>query len=212
MAEAQTFPGSGGWGDSPGGGGTGGPGYGGPDSSPPPVPGAPPPSGGGGGGGGYGGGGYTPGSWDRTLSWDVPYLAAFNAPKFKAPDAQSLFNDPGYAARLGAGRDALEKSAAAKGVLRTGGTLRDLVSYNQNFAAQEYGNAFQRALAEYGANYNAAKDAYAPTMAMWKEQAMASRLAAMESYNAAYNAWSLGEHNKRQAASETNADRNNPPA
>jgi hypothetical protein len=124
----------------------------------------------------------------------------FNAPRFAAPDMNAMMRDPGFAARLAGGRDALEKSAAARGVLRTGGTLRDLVNYNQNFAAQEYSNVFQRALAEYGANYNAAKDSYAPRMAQWKEEALAARLSAMDTYDKSYNAWALGQHNAAQAA------------
>jgi hypothetical protein len=52
--------------------------------------------------------------------------------------------DPGYEFRLGEGAKALERSAAAKGQLFSGGTLKDLTQYNQNFASNEFGNAYNR--------------------------------------------------------------------
>lgn len=68
--------------------------------------------------------------------------------RFQAPDPANLQADPGYQFRLGAGQQALERSAAARGVLRTGGTLKDILQYGQNFGSQEYGNAFNRAMQE----------------------------------------------------------------
>lgn len=86
----------------------------------------------------------------------------FNAPDpFAPPSAQSVLdNDPGYGFRLGQGRQALEQSAAARGVLNTGGTLQDLVDYGQSFASNEYSNAYQRALGTYQQNFNDALNSY----------------------------------------------------
>src|SRR5262245_16484817 len=46
---------------------------------------------------------------------------------------------PGFQFRLGEGLKALERSAAARGTLLTGGTLKGLEKYAQNFASNEYG-------------------------------------------------------------------------
>lgn len=53
-------------------------------------------------------------------------------------------DDPSYKWRLEQGMDALQKSAAARGTLLTGGTLKDLTNYAQGAASQEYGAAFGR--------------------------------------------------------------------
>ena len=53
-------------------------------------------------------------------------------------------DDPSYKFRLQEGMDALQKSAAARGTLLTGGTLKDLTNYAQGAASQEYGAAFGR--------------------------------------------------------------------
>ncbi len=52
--------------------------------------------------------------------------------------------DPGYAFRLNEGTQALERSAAARGGLLSGGTLKDLTAYSQGMASQEYNNAYNR--------------------------------------------------------------------
>lgn len=92
----------------------------------------------------------------------------FVAPEFQAPTWQSLQEDPGYQFRLNAGQGALERSAAARGVLRTGGTLKDILEYGQNFAGQEYENAYNRALGAYDRKFQAAQAAYAPRFAQWQ--------------------------------------------
>lgn len=52
--------------------------------------------------------------------------------------------DPGYAFRLAEGQKALERSAAARGGLLSGGTLAATQRYGQDMASQEYQNAFNR--------------------------------------------------------------------
>lgn len=86
----------------------------------------------------------------------------FNAPDpFAPPSAQSVLdNDPGYGFRLGQGTQALEQSAAARGVLNTGGTLQDLVNYGQSYASGEYKNAYERALGTYDENYRNSLNSY----------------------------------------------------
>jgi hypothetical protein len=56
--------------------------------------------------------------------------------------------DPGYAFRMSEGMKALERSAAARGGLLSGATLRGTQRYGQDLASQEYQNAFNRYQAE----------------------------------------------------------------
>jgi hypothetical protein len=66
--------------------------------------------------------------------------AEFTPEKFKT--------DPGYAFRMSEGMKALERSAAARGGLLSGATLRGTQRYGQDLASQEYQNAFNRYQAE----------------------------------------------------------------
>lgn len=120
-----------------------------------------PKRGGGGGGGGDGGsGGLGP-------AFGFKPVPKFDAPAFVRPDAQSILGAPGFQARLQAGEGALQRSAASKGLLRSGGTFKDLIEYGQNFASNEYNNNFNQALQTHQANYQIAKDKYAPLLAEW---------------------------------------------
>jgi hypothetical protein len=73
---------------------------------------------------------------------------------FQAPGSLTESNDPGYAARMKLGAEAIQRSAAAHGTLLTGGTLKDLAAYGQTFGSQEYSNVYNRALGEYTNAYN----------------------------------------------------------
>ena len=145
------------------------------------------------GGGGGGTGGTTTNDWggmnDVPVAPDYSFMTdapAFNAPgfsyeRFTAPGAEDVLADPGYQFRMNQGAQALQQSAAARGVLRTGGTMKDILGYGQSLASQEYGNVYARkateyqgnfnnALSAYQQNYNAAKDAYAPQNQTWSTQ------------------------------------------
>lgn len=52
--------------------------------------------------------------------------------------------DPGYDFRLSEGMKALEHSAAARGSLSSGATMKAISKYGQNVAADEYQNAYNR--------------------------------------------------------------------
>jgi hypothetical protein len=56
--------------------------------------------------------------------------------------------DPGYSFRLSEGQKALERSAAARGNLLSGGTGKALTRFGQEMGSQEYQNAFNRYQAE----------------------------------------------------------------
>jgi len=57
---------------------------------------------------------------------------------------QDFQQDPGYAFRQAEGQKALERSAAARGGLLSGGTLKGIQRFGQDLASQEYQNAFNR--------------------------------------------------------------------
>jgi len=62
--------------------------------------------------------------------------------------------DPGYAFRLSEGMKALDRTAAARGGLLSGGTLKAAQRYGQDMASQEYQNAFNRYQIERNAQLN----------------------------------------------------------
>jgi len=62
--------------------------------------------------------------------------------------------DPGYAFRLSEGMKALDRTAAARGGLLSGGTLKAAQRYGQDLGSQEYQNAFNRYQIERNAQLN----------------------------------------------------------
>jgi hypothetical protein len=78
---------------------------------------------------------------DKTAAGYGKYATAeFTPEKFQA--------DPGYAFRMSEGMKALERSAAARGGLLSGATLKGTQRFGQDLASQEYQNAFNRYQAE----------------------------------------------------------------
>jgi hypothetical protein len=67
--------------------------------------------------------------------------AGLNAPQEKFQFSE---DDPSYQWRKQQGEKAIERSAAARGMLRGGGTLTALSNYGQKAASQEYQAAFDR--------------------------------------------------------------------
>lgn len=62
--------------------------------------------------------------------------------------------DPGYQFRLDEGRKALEASAAARGSMGSGRTLKELTRYTQGVASDEYNNAYNRFNANADRRFN----------------------------------------------------------
>jgi hypothetical protein len=85
----------------------------------------------------------------------APEATPFSYGRFELPSLNET-TDPGYGARLQTGVDAIQRSAAAKGTLLTGGTLKGLNRFAQDYASNEYGNVYNRALQGYNTNYNTA--------------------------------------------------------
>jgi hypothetical protein len=72
----------------------------------------------------------------------------------KAFGADQFQQDPGYAFRQSEGMKALERSAAARGGLMSGSTLKGIQRFGQDLASQEYQNAFNRFQVERAAKLN----------------------------------------------------------
>lgn len=72
----------------------------------------------------------------------------------KSFGTEQFQQDPGYAFRQSEGMKALERSAAARGGLLSGGTLKGIQRFGQDLASQEYTNAFNRYQVERAARLN----------------------------------------------------------
>jgi hypothetical protein len=60
------------------------------------------------------------------------------------PDYSSFYNSPDYAFAQQQGEQGIERGANARGMNLSGGTLRDLSSFNSGLATQQYGNYYNR--------------------------------------------------------------------
>ena len=67
-----------------------------------------------------------------------------NASKYTNFGMKQFQQDPGYGFRLKEGQQALDRSAAARGGLISGGALKAAQRYGQDMGSQEYMNAFNR--------------------------------------------------------------------
>lgn len=93
---------------------------------------------------------------DRQIGLQEPFrqtgvnaLSDYATASQYTPFGMDQFNaDPGYQFRMSEGLKALERSASARGILQSGGTLKDITRFGQDTASREYQNAFQRYLAE----------------------------------------------------------------
>jgi hypothetical protein len=85
---------------------------------------------------------------DDIMPWNqrgLSALAEMDNPDFKRDFTQADFvEDPGYQFRMAEGQKALERSAAARGSLQGGATMKALARYGQDFASNEYQNVYNR--------------------------------------------------------------------
>lgn len=88
-------------------------------------------------------------------------------------------SDPGYQFRLEQGQRALERSAAARGGLQGGGTLKALERYAQGVASDEYGKAFERFQTDRKARFGMLSD-----LAGFGQRAVGQQLDAANAYGA----------------------------
>jgi len=81
--------------------------------------------------------------WAQTGNSANNKLSALMGLNGEDPTAQ-LQASPGYQFRLNEGMNGVQNSAAARGGLLSGGTLKAIQKYGQDFASNEYQNQFNR--------------------------------------------------------------------
>ncbi len=86
---------------------------------------------------------------NNLASFSAPGLLAPFTQQFQGVTPQTISTSPAYQFRLNEGLDALQRSAASRGTLLTGGTLKDLTAFAQGLASTEYDNEWQRQLGLY---------------------------------------------------------------
>jgi hypothetical protein len=171
------------------------------------------------GGGGYGAPNVDPFKYsDFNYNYKAPeafgetFTSAnpFSYGDFKQPTAADMQVDPGYQFRLDQGQKSLERSAAAKGVLRTGGTLKDVQNLGQKYASDEYGNVFSRALTGYNTNRgNAAENfdrneanrrgGFDARLGAWRQNADVNLAGQNLGFNVATGTYDRNRSNARQS-------------
>jgi hypothetical protein len=91
--------------------------------------------------------------FERNIELNAPFreagITALNkltplATEYTPFGMKQFQQDPGYAFRMSEGMKGLERSAAARGGLLSGGMLKGIQRYGQDMASQEYQNAFNR--------------------------------------------------------------------
>lgn len=155
--------------------------------------------------------------------------AAFVPDKFQAPTFEDAQNDPGYQFARDQGEQALTQGKAAGGLLNTGGTLKDILAWGQNYAAQRYGDVYnrnyntwqgnegakERAYAtNYGSQYldpykfayQGALDAFNPTQSQWQTNMAATQRGNENDYANAYQRFQ-GDFNRWQDQRDSTFDK-----
>jgi hypothetical protein len=84
----------------------------------------------------------------------IPFNEQFQYADWQNPSRDAVYEDPGYQFRLNEGWNALENTAAARGLLNSGGTLAQLEGFRQNLNSQEYGNVWQRQFDAWSRGYD----------------------------------------------------------
>lgn len=102
--------------------------------------------------------------FDKQQAAAAPYVqsgyGALNQLNNQMPDLtrqftmQDFHQDPGYQFNLNQGIQAMQRSAAAKGMLNSTGTMQGLNNYAQGMASNEYSNAYNRFTQSQEQRYN----------------------------------------------------------
>lgn len=103
--------------------------------------------------------------------------------------------DPGYQFRLSEGNKAINNAAAARGMGNSGRTLKELQRYGQDFASNEYSNAYNRAFSRLS------------TLAGFGNQATSNMNNAAQNYGNAVSANQIGLGNSIASANIGQANR-----
>ncbi len=116
----------------------------------------------------------------------------------EAPDYSAFYKSPGYEFRFDEGMRALDRSASARGRLRSGAHERELIRYGQGVASGEFNNYANRlaALAGLGQTSTAQTGSFGATAAATAGQYLQNRGTARASgYAGAANALTSGVGN-----------------
>lgn len=93
---------------------------------------------------------------EKPASLQTPYALptkpASLQTEYTLPTQAELEASPGYETRRAAGQAGLERSAASRGTVLSGGTQQAVGRYNQDYASNEYGNYVNQSLAARGQN------------------------------------------------------------
>lgn len=81
-------------------------------------------------------------------------------PPFTAPSLEQARETPGYQFTLNQGLDAITRSAAARGALGSGSTLKNLMSFGTGLADTTYNDVFNRSMSTYQAGLQRQAQAY----------------------------------------------------
>lgn len=101
--------------------------------------------------------------YEQTRADQMPFMEAGKtalnkliplATNYTPFDYNAMTADPGYGFRLSEGQKALERSAAARGGLISGGALKAAARFGQDMGSQEYNSSFNRYLAQRNAELN----------------------------------------------------------
>jgi len=101
--------------------------------------------------------------WQESVALQEPWrqagMTALNklipeATNYQQFGMSQFQQDPGYGFRMSEGLKALDRQAAARGGLISGGALKAAQRYGQDMASQEYMNAFNRYQTERAARLN----------------------------------------------------------
>jgi hypothetical protein len=104
---------------------------------------------------------------------------------------QAMYQDPGYAFRLSEGQKALDRQAAARGGLISGGALKAAQRFGQDLGSQEYQSAYNRALTGYGTDVARENQLYNRQAAMAGIGQTSTNLVGQAGQNYATNAGNL---------------------
>lgn len=137
------------------------------------------------------------GAWGGGGAQDDPYYG--NLLKKYMSDSSSFQNDPGFKFALDTGKQAIERSAAARGMGRSGNTLAELMKFGIGTAFQHRGSELDRLSGIAGREDQmgfARSEADRAGMGKWLDYGLAKDRLALDSSNSQNN-FNLGAFNAR---------------
>lgn len=96
--------------------------------------------------------GFSTGAQSGVAPFGAVGLAAPYTQEFKPTDINSILGSDAFQAAMKNGMEAIQRSAAAKGTLLTGGTLKDLASWTQGLGLGAINDQFNRDATTYDLN------------------------------------------------------------